>query len=43
MPAPTEASGWSPLVELAEILGASVEVTDSAYGFRISFPAAGAS
>jgi C4-dicarboxylate-specific signal transduction histidine kinase len=40
LPAPTEAKGWSPLVEIAEGLGASVEVTGSAYGFRICLPAA---
>ncbi len=38
-PAPAEASGWSPLVELAEGLGATVEVSDSDYGLRISLPA----
>jgi hypothetical protein len=43
LPAPTEASGWGPLVELADGLGASVEVTESPYGFRISLPAADAS
>jgi C4-dicarboxylate-specific signal transduction histidine kinase len=43
LPAPTEAKGWSPLVELADGLGASVELTESAYGFRICLPAAGAS
>ena len=36
LPAPTEATGWSPLLELADGLGASVEVAESAYGFRIS-------
>jgi nitrogen fixation/metabolism regulation signal transduction histidine kinase len=41
--APTQATGWSPMVELADRLGASVEVTESGYGFRISFPAAEAS
>jgi C4-dicarboxylate-specific signal transduction histidine kinase len=40
LPAPTEARGWNPLVELAGGLGASVEVAESAYGFRISLPAA---
>jgi C4-dicarboxylate-specific signal transduction histidine kinase len=43
LPAPTEANGWGPLVEFADGLGASVEVTESAYGFRISLPAADAS
>ena len=43
LPAPTEATGWSQAVELAERLGASVEVVESAYGFRISLPAAEAS
>jgi len=43
LPAPTEATGWRPLVEVAEGLGASIEVVESAYGFRISLPAAGAS
>jgi C4-dicarboxylate-specific signal transduction histidine kinase len=43
LPAPTEATGWSRLVELADGLGASVEVAESAYGFRISLPAADAS
>jgi C4-dicarboxylate-specific signal transduction histidine kinase len=43
LPAPTEAMGWSPLVEFADRLGASVEVAESAYGFRISLPAADAS
>ena len=43
LPTPTEAMGWSRLVELADGLGASVEVTESAYGFRISLPAADAS
>lgn len=38
VPAPTEAAGWGPMVELADGLGASVEVTESAYGFRISLP-----
>ena len=42
LPTPTEARGWSPLLELAEGLGASVEVAESAYGFRISLPAADA-
>ena len=40
LPTPTEAAGWSGLVELAAGLGASVEVAGSAYGFRISLPAA---
>jgi C4-dicarboxylate-specific signal transduction histidine kinase len=40
LPGPTGAMGWSPLVELADDLGASVEITNSAYGFRISLPAA---
>ena len=43
LPAPNEARGWSPLVELADGLGASIEVAESAYGFRISLPAADAS
>jgi C4-dicarboxylate-specific signal transduction histidine kinase len=43
LPTPTEAMGWSRLVELADGLGASVEVAESAYGFRISLPAADAS
>ncbi len=43
LPAPTEATGWSPLLELAEDLGASVEVAESAYGFRIYLSAADAS
>jgi C4-dicarboxylate-specific signal transduction histidine kinase len=43
LPTPTEAMGWSRLVELAAGLGASVEVAESAYGFRISLPAADAS
>jgi len=43
LPTPTEAIGWSRLVELADGLGASVEVTESTYGFRISLPAADAS
>jgi len=43
LPTPTEARGWSRLVELADRLGASVEVADSAYGFRIILPAADAS
>ena len=38
VPAPTEAAGWGPMVELADGLGASVEVAESAYGFRISLP-----
>ncbi len=37
---PTDATGWSRLVELADGLGALVEVVESAYGFRISLPAA---
>jgi C4-dicarboxylate-specific signal transduction histidine kinase len=40
LPNPTDATGWSQLVELAVGLGASVEVVESAYGFRISLPAA---
>ena len=40
LPTPTEASGWSRLLELADLLGASVEVAESAYGFGISLPAA---
>jgi hypothetical protein len=40
LPAPTEATGWSPLLELADGLGASVEVAESAYGFRIRLSAA---
>jgi C4-dicarboxylate-specific signal transduction histidine kinase len=43
LPTPTEATGWSRLVELADELGASVEAVESAYGFRISLPAADAS
>jgi C4-dicarboxylate-specific signal transduction histidine kinase len=43
LPTPTEAVGWSRLVELADGLGASVEVAESAYGFRLELPAAGAS
>ena len=43
LPTPTEAMRWSRLVELADGLGASVEVAESAYGFRIRFPAADAS
>jgi C4-dicarboxylate-specific signal transduction histidine kinase len=43
LPVPTEARGWSPLVEIADGIGASVELTESAYGFRIRLPAAGAS
>ncbi len=43
LPVPTEARGWSPLVEIVGGLGASVELTGSAYGFRICLPAAGAS
>ena len=42
LPNPTHASGWSQLIELADGLGASVEVVESAYGFRISLPAADA-
>ena len=42
LPVPAEAKGWSPLVEIADGLGASVELTGSAYGFRICLPAAGA-
>jgi C4-dicarboxylate-specific signal transduction histidine kinase len=40
LPAPTEATGWSRLVRLADGLGASVEVAESAYGFRINLPTA---
>ena len=40
LPGPTGAGGWSSLVELADGLGASVEITESVYGFRISLPAA---
>jgi C4-dicarboxylate-specific signal transduction histidine kinase len=43
LPAPTEAMAWRRLVELADRLGASLEVAESAYGFRISLPAADAS
>ena len=43
LPNPTEATGWSPLLELADGLGASVEVAESAYGFRIRLSAADAS
>jgi hypothetical protein len=43
LPVPTEASGWSPLVEIAGGLGASVELTGSAYGFRICLPVEGGS
>jgi C4-dicarboxylate-specific signal transduction histidine kinase len=43
LPAPTEATGWGPLAELADGLGASLEVVESAYGFRISLPGADAS
>ena len=43
LPTPAEATGWSQLVELADGLGASVEVAESAYGFRISLSAADAS
>jgi C4-dicarboxylate-specific signal transduction histidine kinase len=39
LPAPTEAPGWSSLVAGAEDLGASIELAESAYGFRISLPA----
>jgi C4-dicarboxylate-specific signal transduction histidine kinase len=42
LPAPTEARGWSPLLELADCLGATVEAAESAYGFRISLSAADA-
>jgi C4-dicarboxylate-specific signal transduction histidine kinase len=42
LPSPAEATGWSPLVELADGLGASVEVAESAYGFRIRLSAASA-
>jgi len=40
LPTPTVATAWSRLAELLAGLGASVEVTESAYGFRISLPAA---
>jgi C4-dicarboxylate-specific signal transduction histidine kinase len=43
LPTPTEAMGWGRLLELADGLGASVEVAESAYGFRLELPAAGAS
>jgi hypothetical protein len=43
LPTPTEAMDWGQLVELADGLGASVEVVESAYGLRISLPAADAS
>jgi C4-dicarboxylate-specific signal transduction histidine kinase len=43
LPTPAEARGWSPLLELADGLGASVEVAESAYGFRIRLSAADAS
>jgi C4-dicarboxylate-specific signal transduction histidine kinase len=39
LPAPTEATGWGLLLELADGLGASVEAAESAYGFRISLSA----
>jgi C4-dicarboxylate-specific signal transduction histidine kinase len=42
LPTPTEAAGWSPLLELADGLGASVELVESAYGFRIRLSAADA-
>jgi C4-dicarboxylate-specific signal transduction histidine kinase len=42
LPTPTEATGWSPLLELADGIGASVEVAESEYGFRISLSAADA-
>jgi len=35
---PTEATGWSRLLELVDDLGASLEVTRSACGFRLSLP-----
>ncbi|MBW1686758.1 MAG: hypothetical protein JRS35_17035 [Deltaproteobacteria bacterium] len=43
LPTPTEAIGWSRLLEFAAGFGASVEVAESAYGFRIRLPAADAS
>jgi hypothetical protein len=37
-PSPTEAEKWDRLAELLDDLGASLETTSAAYGFRVVFP-----